>query len=576
MSINWFDKIGNWNPQLLREIKGRFNLLNIGISSGISIFLQLLVIIYFYSQLPSVLAFITPINTVTSRYCIKKILEQNWYNHDCIVDAGGNFIINWQAWWLDIFVWLSIIGFFTLLLLGSWLLIQDIANEENRGTLNFIRLSPQSTSNILIGKLLGVPSLLYLGILLAIPFHLWAGQISGISLGLLLSFYGVIIASCLCFFTTALLFGLIAHSFNGFQAWLGSGSLFLFLFLGTVKWTRQNASDVINVLSPSLTLSSLISGFFSDYQFSWLGQDAKRLKWFDQQIGEANFQIALFSILVSVFCTYWIWQALLRRFANPGKTLLSKKQSYWFILGTEILLLGFSFKDTSNGIGESYGSLLSMNLFLFLGIMVALTPSRQSLYDWARYRHTKIPLNKQLWHGYWLHDLVWSESSPALLAIAINLVSSILILLPWAFQWQGAITSLILMVNWILIYAAIYQLILFLASQKQNFFSIAILGGLLVLPPIIFSIFSMTASSHSLFWLLAIFPAFWSWQAIEFISLQNISMIMVMHWLVLAGLSSYLMRELKKAGESTTNRTCLTDKNGRVIKEKLGGKQNLI
>lgn len=555
MSINGLDKIGNWNPQLLREIKGRFNLINIGISSGISIFVQLLVVLYFYSQLPSVLSLITPINTVTSRYCIEKDLYNNWYNHKCIEDAGGNFIINWQAWWLDIFVWLSIIGFFTLLLLGSWLLIQDLAHEESRGTLNFIRLSPQPTSSILIGKLLGVPSLLYLGILLALPFHLWAGQISGIPLGLLMSFYGVIIASCLCFFSTALLFGLITHSFNGFQAWLGSGSLFLFLFLGTVKGIRQNASDVINVLSPSLTLSSLTSHFFSDYRFSWLVQDTEKLKWFDQPIGEANFQISLFSIVVSGFCTYWIWQSLLRRFANPGKTLLSKKQTYCFILGTEILLLGFALKDTSNGIGESYGSLLSINLFLFLGIMVALTPSRQALYDWARYRHRKILINKRLWHLSWFHDLVWSESSPALLAIAINLVSSILILLPWAFQWQGATTSLILMVNWILIYAAIYQLIVFLTPQKQKIFSTSILGGLIILPPILFSIFSMTASSHSPLWLLAIFPAFWSWQATEFVSLQNISMIVVTHWLVLAGLSGYLMQQLNKADESTTNRT---------------------
>jgi hypothetical protein len=72
--------------------------------------------------------------------------------------------------------------------------------EERRGTLNFIRLSPQPAKTIFIGKIFGVPILLYLVCLLALPFHLGAGLLAGIPLSLILAFYGVLIASCAFFY----------------------------------------------------------------------------------------------------------------------------------------------------------------------------------------------------------------------------------------------------------------------------------------------------------------------------------------------------------------------------------------
>ena len=48
-----------------------------------------------------------------------------------------------------------------LLVMGTYLLIADLSREERRGTLNFIRMSPESAKNILLGKLLGVPILVY-------------------------------------------------------------------------------------------------------------------------------------------------------------------------------------------------------------------------------------------------------------------------------------------------------------------------------------------------------------------------------------------------------------------------------
>jgi len=67
-----------------------------------------------------------------------------WLNLDtCLVDNQGNFVINWQMWWLDLFTWLSLIGIFALLV-GTYLLISDLAHEERQDTLNFIRLTVTS------------------------------------------------------------------------------------------------------------------------------------------------------------------------------------------------------------------------------------------------------------------------------------------------------------------------------------------------------------------------------------------------------------------------------------------------
>jgi ABC-type Na+ efflux pump permease subunit len=111
----------------------------------------------------------------------------------------------------------------------------DLGHEESRGILNFIRLSPQSPENILVGKLLGVPILLYVVAVLAVPLHLWAGLAAQISLIRILSFYGVLIAACFFFYSAALLFSLVSSWLGGFQAWLGSGGVLIFLFLAIFK-----------------------------------------------------------------------------------------------------------------------------------------------------------------------------------------------------------------------------------------------------------------------------------------------------------------------------------------------------
>ena len=133
MKLNWLERLGDWNPQLMRELKGRLKPRNLLIASVISLVGQFLLFLVAQTQLPIVAG-------EGHRYC-----TANAVNHIlryCVRDAFNNVVINWQLWWLELFVWLSLIGIFALIVIGTYLLISDLAHEERRGTLNFIRLSP--------------------------------------------------------------------------------------------------------------------------------------------------------------------------------------------------------------------------------------------------------------------------------------------------------------------------------------------------------------------------------------------------------------------------------------------------
>ncbi len=70
--------------------------------------------------------------------------------------------------------------------------------------------------------------------LLALPFHLGAGLLAGIPLSLILAFYAVLIASCAFFYHAALSFALATPWLGGFQPWLGSATVLIFVFYSTM------------------------------------------------------------------------------------------------------------------------------------------------------------------------------------------------------------------------------------------------------------------------------------------------------------------------------------------------------
>jgi hypothetical protein len=382
------EKLGNCNPQLFREIKGRLQGRNIAIAVSLSLMTQFLYVMYCYIQLP---------------------VDDKGYNHfstciEKIKDECVRSIINWQEWWLELSQMLSLILLCTLVLGGVYMLMSDLAQEEKRGTLNFIRLSPQSSAKILLGKLLGVPILLYLAILLAIPLHLYAAIGAKIDLGLVVGSYLLVGVICSGFYTAAMLYTLE----GGLQPWLGT---FLTLFL-------------------SLPLFLLLDLFVYDVSHSY----PYNLRLFQ---GENMTFVYFFTVASFGGVTYGIWQLLNRRFLSPNATLINKGQSYYFVFLTNLwLLLGFAWPYSKSSYSYTSGCdcilyhgyglvcLFGIIPLCFLVLIGGLSPTRQTLQDWARYQVGRS--KKAL-----VQELIWGEKSPATIAIALNLVITALIWVPW-------------------------------------------------------------------------------------------------------------------------------------------------
>jgi len=105
MKLNWSDQLGLESPAVAENSKDGLNPRNL-LAGLISLLGQLLVSVS--SELicrvpklrkrvtnPLVLALATP--------------------DTCFSGQPGQFVINWQMWWLDLFTWLSLIGIFALL-----------------------------------------------------------------------------------------------------------------------------------------------------------------------------------------------------------------------------------------------------------------------------------------------------------------------------------------------------------------------------------------------------------------------------------------------------------------------------
>jgi hypothetical protein len=551
MTLDLLDKIGNWNPQLFREIKGRLNIGNMAIASAFSLSGQLLLFMYYSAQIP-----VTPpdwpdTNPIYNRFCNLDGAPSIYDERSCVRDALGNFVINWPMWWQEIFIWLSILSVLALLVAGTSMLVSDLDKEERRGTLNFIRLSPQSAKTIFLGKILGVPILLYLAAILTVPLHLYAGLAGQIPLNEILCFYTAVAASCALFYSSAMLFGLTTSWLGGFQPWLASATVF---GLFGISWLpiAGTAWDVLHFLSP---LAMLRYQLFSvdRIDFDSLVENLDYLQWFYSPVGTNIASGLALSLLVCGTGTYWMWQGWQRRFPNPSATVLSKRQSYLLVICCQVIFLGFALQSNSpTNINLSH--LIILNLVMFLALIAALTSDRQSLYDWARYRKQIVPSSQKLWRRYPLLDLIWSDKSPAVVAIALNFLSSVIILTPWALLNKidaNAFLGLILGLNLILIYAGIAQIFLFTKSRNKEIWAVATVGSALLLPRLILSMLWFTPGIATILLWSSTFLGLWFLRSLGPVS-GTIFLSILSQWTVLLLLNLKLRSQLKLAGESAS------------------------
>ncbi|NEP13588.1 MAG: ABC transporter permease, partial [Symploca sp. SIO2C1] len=484
MTPHVLDRLGDWNPQLFRELKGRLKLRNVVITVSISLLGQFLLLLFFFSEMP---------------------LETDYSNWQRLL----------QEWWQNLFITSCCINICILLVAGSYMLISDLSQEERRATLDFIRLSPRSEVNILTGKLLGVPILLYLAAVLTVPLQLWAGLSAAIPLAKIFIFWVIVIVSCLFFYSAALLCSLVSGRLGGFLPWLGGGAVFLFLMLmlSWVKnWTPVSDPSVwLRLFSPFESIFYLFSGS-QRYSSRWFN-----LHWYYLPIGASALSFLGFTLFNYGLWVYWIGQSLKRCFRNPNNTILNKGQSYVLVACLEVVILGFALQELTNtnwyDIKINLILLLILNSVVLLGLIALLSPQRQALQDWARYKKL------QTRHNTSVQDWVWGEKSPAVVAMAINLAIAITPILLWiilqSFEQLNKTKiffDLAFFASWILIYATMVQLMLMMKTPKREVWAAGAVGSLICLPPIILGVLGIFPNENPTMWLFSTLP----WVGLEY------------------------------------------------------------
>jgi hypothetical protein len=609
------DRIGDWNPQLLRELKGRWKKLPILLAIGLSLCGQLLLwsttahdnmpgVRYEYwgqhctlrkereqkiSQLQTeyrqlqdqFFQYSTKDNFDAAKVQnlklqiekVKKEREKTEYlaasTKVCPDDR-----IDWQGWktenYRTLFIHLSAIGIVALIVGGSYLIGHDLSREKQRGTLNFVRMSPQSAASILTGKLIGVPILVYIFTGLAIPLHVYSSQLAGIPLFALLTFYPVAIAGSLCFYCLTFVLNLSDRTLKSILPWLLSG-LFLVFLTCSWYWAQPQSSALRGTagiwglfLSPFCHLQYLIHQYEpNDYSQDYF---LYKLKFLGLPIGENQLYLALVMLVSYILWIYWLWRVSIRSFQTPDTLLLTKSQSYWAVFCYEMMLLAFTTIPNEAVAGyvliHKLAWLVFGNLLLFFALIFMLTPQRQMVQDWSRFRHQLQSSQLSVQTRSLKADLLQGEKSPAILAIALNLaiaaipffcMSSIALdsksypdrISPIQFQVHSGLMVLLFLMT-IAIAATLAQIVLMQKNSKRSVWALGIVSSIFFFFPMALTILNSGVRYNSWFWLISIFP----WQAVNETTLSEILTAFLLEWIVLGTLLWQLRRQLKLAGQS--------------------------
>jgi hypothetical protein len=482
------DRVGNVNPQLFRELKERLTIRNIVIASAIALTIQSLILFHYNTQLPPAptydltyaRAYGVPKKLVThfNNYCTGKFINKDLMmdqpseyagtnrNDLCTVNLAGDLIIDWQKWWSDVCIDSGWVLFSGLILGSVYMLVADLLQEEKRGTMNFIRLSPRSPREIFIGKILGVPVLVYLAVAEMVPLHLLSGINGGASLGIIASWYIAI---------------------GSFWFLLSSASI-LYVLLG-------GAQAILTTMAVSAPIGLLFLkdqnkhlNFGSGYEYGW-GSGY----WFGLPVLENSTGMYGFESIVFIITSYWIWQALERRYLNPQATAISKVQSHLINIGLQILVAGFAISYSMispSSHAANIALLAAIDFTLLVLSTLLLLPSKQSLQDWSRYRRERATSqNRKFWQRELFQDLLFNDQSPALLSIAINIGVSMLLWIPVSLYLSSDsgigfkfLACIGFGASLVLIYATIAHLVLFLNVKKHNLWTMGIIAVVVTLP----------------------------------------------------------------------------------------------
>lgn len=372
---NFINRVGNWNPQLLRELRGKLT----GTTIVLAIALSLLV------QLCGAALFTSHNGSLSDRI------------------ASGFYFLNW-----------AIPSF--LILGGVYTIAADLQREDKQGTLNFLRLTPQRAYSLFLGKMLGAPSLLYLSVAVAVPSHLLLGILSGVGIFKLMAWYGGMLSIAYLFGTIAILYALMGGKHAILLALIftiptyltiGSYSFFLFSIFDTPATSLGKPPSWfgIPIFTNAWAFSALIIGTFLTISYwFWVAIDRKYI-----------------NPISSAFTKEHSY------FAN-GQVQL-------YLLGFALPLALDNSNIAANDRSLLVTSFYTAGIVWILLSIATILPHRVSIQEWSASRQSLLSLDYRSWRQpEIIQDLLWHDRSPIVLAVLINLAIAAVV---WS--WLGII-----------------------------------------------------------------------------------------------------------------------------------------
>ncbi|MEO0769069.1 MAG: hypothetical protein AAFY72_06490 [Cyanobacteria bacterium J06649_4] len=483
--------------------------------------------------------------------------------------------------WGDTFRDLTFVLAWGLVVAGVYLLAADLSKETRKGTLNFLRMSPLSGRQILLGKLLGVPILLYLGVGAMLPLHLAMGLMSQYSVGVLLLFYSWLGAIALCFYTASLWVALLAKGLQGLQTWLMALLSFSFLWAGIMVEHTHLAVDWFYLFNPINSLADwtivgsggnthLLFGQRGDFHgFSDLG-------WFFVPMGGDRFWIWAFAMANAAMLGTWFWVVLERKFLTPANTALGKQQSYGLTVCLAVLMLGFNLQSPAGvsrywNTSEALWSYFITMLIWSVVLLFLLLPSKQMLLDWTRYRHQQPhPLNRNHTksenlnsersnrkrnsrHGL-LTDLLYHDGSPFVFSYAVNMgiIAGVLLLGILFGNSAGTFSALNTFLSWLfcsmvfVVCALVVQWIVLSNLLHWPWVAFGSVAAIVAGWPIVLLMLGLDTYEGNPLWLMTAFPfsVMWKVDSLEILGVLAAQITLI------SSLSALLGRRCQVLGES--------------------------
>jgi hypothetical protein len=492
------DRIGDWNPQLFRELKGRLTSSSLTATLLGSVLIQIVVSLLLFSD-----------RSVNDRFYIIWFQCLNWLIPTCLI-----------------------IG-------GIYTLVSDLNQEEKRGTLNAIKLSPQSGRSIFLGKIIGVPSLVYLAVLSIVPMHLILAVVNGASLGLMLTWYCTIGVTAYLFLSLAILYILYGGKFSILV------SLLAF----------KPVSSFVSIYN--LYLDAAIS------HKEWITNSPPLFSWFYLPVVNNIWLFYGSACGISLVISYWLWQAIERKYLNPAGTILTKEDSYRINVSFQFWLIGFALPLITGSV-DSNSSALTLTIFYSIGavwvicLMPVILPSQKMMQEWSCNWYKQLEnLQLQSWNRDLIQNLIWHDRSPSVLAMAIHLAISAIVWGLCSIVFADDLESLVKFISGI----AIASILILIYTVVVNLICLrSPLKGIVVIMPIFLMslfpiVFGTLAGMNEVykdigFGLLLFSPLFWL--GIAKLSLPSIGIAFMAQLGILAGLTKLLQQRLRKVGASTT------------------------